>query len=105
MASTLHLHTSTPFMPLAQMIAGEAQIIADRTRTGMPDCMYGWSEPQDRPECRNHFIVCNAPDDQTLINIAATLADLDFEVVVTSAEVWSEVVPGAPYRYEDLHQH
>lgn len=107
---TLAIHTDAPLMVLTTMFRTDVHVEIGRTMRGEADCIYGWRERQDRPECRPHHILTDA-DDDTIHWVATTLAMLGHQVVVTAPVDPDDQTgdhdlhPTMPYLYLDEHGH
>jgi hypothetical protein len=98
------LHTPMPLMPLTEMVAGMGEIIVDTRPSGETCCFYGWGEVMAEPGCKpHHLVLCD--DNVTLKWMAATLAAMGIEAVVSDRDDWSVCPSIFPMLYHDTHQH
>jgi hypothetical protein len=103
---TYVVHTDAPLLPLTQLAGDRVMVRVGRTPRGFADCFYGWAEPQDRPECKDHHILLGDMD-QVLIEIAEILARLGHQVVVTAPDDDGDYVhdPSFETVYDNDHSH
>jgi hypothetical protein len=105
MTSPLAVHTDAPRVLLRTMVT-EDTVFSGAAADGKEDCIYGWGEAQD-PEigCRDHNMV-HTYEEETARWVGQTLIALGYQVVVSSAAVWSEqYTEDMPFNYDDDHKH
>ena len=103
MSVTIHTDATGGIFALAALEGIE--VIAGTARGDHePDCMYGWFEPQDQPDCRPHTMIV-VDDIRLAPGITRGLVMNGCQAVVTSSTDYSEVIPVGASCYFDAHQH
>jgi hypothetical protein len=100
----LAVHTDAPRDLLRTMVSG-TDVFSGAAAGGVEDCIYGWGEALEPARgCRQHNMVYTE-DEETAKWVASTLITLGYQVVVSSAQVWSEQRADLPWRYDAHHSH
>lgn len=99
------IHTSAPIMPLTQIVQHHGMVITGEAAGGRADCMYGWGEAMADPiGCKRHYLVMGLETPALIATVAQALVDLDYQVVVTDEQDWSQQYDTEfPSNYDDHH--